>query len=71
VSRLAAYFHAHRKWIVGAALAAVSSVAGYAWPHDPWIVTIIGTLAVALGVNIVPNRSTGPGPVRTPPTGSG
>jgi hypothetical protein len=56
VKRLAAYVAGHRKWITGAALTAAASIAGYAWPQDPWLVTIISTLAVALGVSAVPNR---------------
>lgn len=48
----------HRKAILGALLTAAASVAGYLWPQDPWIVTLIGTLAVGLGVGYVPNRGT-------------
>lgn len=48
----------HRKAILGALLTAAASVAGYLAPQDPWIVTIIGTLAVGLGVNAIPNRGT-------------
>lgn len=56
MKRLADYIAVHRKWIVGAVLTAAASVSGYAWPQDPWIVTIIGTVAVGLGVNLVANR---------------
>lgn len=55
-ARLAAYIHSHRKWIIGAALSAAASVCGYVWPHSPWIGTVIGVVAVGLGVNYIGNR---------------
>lgn len=64
----AAYWRGHRKWILAVVLTAAASACGYAWPHDPWLVTIIGVLAVGLGVNIVPNESRPPaGPGSAPP----
>lgn len=59
MSRARLWLAVHRKAILGAALTAAASVAGYLWPQDPWIVTIIGALAVGLGVGYVPNRGTG------------
>lgn len=65
MKRLADYISVHRKWIIGAALTAIVSATGYAWPADPWLVTILSTIAVGFGVNVVPNReptlSTTPG----------
>jgi hypothetical protein len=56
VKRISSYIATHRKWIIGAALTGAASIAGYAWPDDPWIVTIISVVAVGLGVSITPNR---------------
>jgi hypothetical protein len=56
MKRAAAYIAAHRKWITGMLLTGAASIAGYAWPDKPWLVTIIGMAAVGLGVNITPNR---------------
>lgn len=60
MKRLAGYVSVHRKWIIGAALTATTSLIGYAWPDNPWLVTLISTIAVGLGVNAVPNQEATP-----------
>lgn len=70
MTRLHTYIATHRKWIIGAALTAAASVAGYAWPHDLWIGTLIGVVAVGLGVNITPNDQS-PAADQEPPRPAG
>lgn len=68
MKRAAGYIAAHRKWILGVIFTAAASICGYAWPDKPWLVTLIGVLAVGLGVNYVPNRE---GPTEPQPQSPG
>jgi predicted outer membrane lipoprotein len=64
-----AYFHSHRKWIIGALLAGASGILTYELgANSIWVTVIIPVAAVALGVNFVPNRHPAPEvPVRPVP----
>lgn len=51
------YVATHRKWIIGAALAGLAGILNWRLgANNIWVTTIIPVVAVALGVNFVPNR---------------
>lgn len=53
----------HRKAIIGAALAGLAGILSYLLGADSiWVTTVIPVVAVALGVNYIPNRHPEPEP---------